>query len=653
MSGGYRPDIDGLRALAVLSVIVFHIDRAWLPGGFVGVDMFFVISGYLISLNILNELRRGRFSLLEFYRRRVKRIAPAMLVVVFATVLAAHALLLPEDTERTAESALWSVFSLSNVYFWTHQDTSYFAAASSELPLLHLWSLGVEEQFYIFWPLLLLAARRIGYSWAFAITVASVALASFWFAQAAYESAPLFAYYMLPTRAGELLLGALAAVFVFKGAAERLPRRWALPLAVAGLALLGYSLAFVTEERVFPGWLSLPPTLGTALLILAGQCGDNRVSRELSRKPLVGVGLVSYSAYLWHWPLLAFYRYGHAQIGPLAALGLFALTFACAYLSHRYVETPARRSSAPAPRVIWNQYILPAGALAFLSLAAMYLDGYGLRWVTGYRAEVTALRMQSRPANDYEYVCQVQSLSAGDSRNTRCELGDAGEASDTLLWGDSNAAHYVGMVGAFAQVGGFRFRNLEIGACPPIDRDPTPYVEARRLADCRKASALASSIVGPFHTLIISADWPGYQARSDRFLDEFFDSVRALAKQGKRVILIGKIPAIPGYDRRCREKALSYPGLQCPPATAVPSASIVSANARLKAFADETANVAYFDPTSFLCPEGVCTAMDATGVPRYYDTNHLTIPMSWKLGRAILRREGLPVMFRLRDPKRR
>ena len=645
--GGYRPDIDGLRALAVLSVIVFHIERSWLAGGFIGVDVFFVISGYLITLNILGEVRSGRFSLLEFYRRRVKRIAPAMLVVVFATLIAAHLLLLPEDTERAAESGLWSVFSLANVYFWTHQDTSYFAAASNELPLLHLWSLGVEEQFYLLWPLLLLAARRFSHSGLLAVAMGLAALSSFWLAQAVHGAAPLFSYYMLPTRAGELLVGALLAFVVLGRMQSRVPRAWAGPLAATGLALVAGSLVFVTEDHVFPGWLALPPTLGAALLLLAGQLGDNPVSRGLASGPLVWVGRISYSAYLWHWPLLAFYRYGHAQPGLPAAFGLVVLTFACAYLSYRFVETPARRSTAAAPRVIWHQYVLPAGVLSFLALSAMYLDGYGLRGLTGYRAQMTAMREQSRPANAFAYVCQVQSLAADDTRRTLCEIGDASQVSDTLLWGDSNAAHFVGMVGVFAQAGGFRFRNLEIGACPPIDRDPAPYVLPVRLADCRRASKSAPAIVAPFHTLIISADWPSYQERSDRFLAEFFESVRSLVRQGKHVILIGKVPILAGYDRRCREKALSYPGLACPPVTAAPGGAVASVNARLKEFADQTADVAYFDPTRFLCPRGVCSAMDAHGVPEYYDANHLTIPMSWKLGRIILQREGLPAMFRL------
>ncbi len=210
----YRGDIDGLRAIAVLSVIVFHIDAALLPGGFVGVDVFFVISGYLITGNIVQELNSGRFSLLEFYRRRVKRIAPAMLVVTAVVMLAAYLLMLPEQLRDTGKSAVFSLASLANVYFWLYQDTGYFAQSSLELPLLHLWSLGVEEQFYLLWPLLLVAVYRRADKLTLVLAMAACAVASFWMGSALFEQAPSFVYYMLPSRAGELLLGALVAVLV-------------------------------------------------------------------------------------------------------------------------------------------------------------------------------------------------------------------------------------------------------------------------------------------------------------------------------------------------------------------------------------------------------------------------------------------------------
>ena len=271
----YRKDIDGLRAIAVLAVILFHVDKQLIPGGFVGVDIFFVISGYLISRSILQDVEAGCFSLAQFYRSRIKRIAPPMLVMVFFTIVAAQLVFVPEDAERAAESGLWSVFSAANIYFWRHLDTSYFAPASNEAPLLHLWSLGVEEQFYFIWPLLLMAVYRRQRALAFLGCAAAAALASFTLAQFGYGSDPAFTYYMLPTRAGELLLGAMVAVFMQRRAYRPFARPASLAMAWAGALLLAASLGFTSEGQVFPGWLAVPPTLGTALLIAAGHCRDH------------------------------------------------------------------------------------------------------------------------------------------------------------------------------------------------------------------------------------------------------------------------------------------------------------------------------------------------------------------------------------------
>jgi peptidoglycan/LPS O-acetylase OafA/YrhL len=197
-NSNYRSDIDGLRAIAVLAVIAFHVNKNLLPGGFVGVDVFFVISGFLISLHILKDIELDRFSIFDFYRRRVKRIAPPMLVVALVTMAIAQFVMIPDDAELVAESALWSVFSLANVYFWLHHDSSYFAAASSESPLLHLWSLGVEEQFYILWPLLLMFLYRRPRSKVFFVLATLAAVASFVGGQLWFQRDPSFVYYMLP-----------------------------------------------------------------------------------------------------------------------------------------------------------------------------------------------------------------------------------------------------------------------------------------------------------------------------------------------------------------------------------------------------------------------------------------------------------------------
>ncbi len=634
----YRPDIDGLRAIAVLSVILFHINKTLIPGGFIGVDIFFVISGFLISLNILKDLERGRFSIADFYRRRIKRIAPPMLIVVGLTLVAAQFVLLPEDAERTADSGLWSLLSLANVYFWLYQDTSYFAAASSEIPLLHLWSLGIEEQFYIFWPLILMALYRPSRATLFFCIAAIVGIGSFLLGEILFGQAPSFIYYMLPTRAGELLMGGLVAFFVLRNLGAKISEKLVAPMAIAGILLIGFSFFLLSEGQVFPGLRAIPPTLGTAMLIFAGHCNNNPVSRLLALRPMVWVGLISYSAYLWHWPLLAFYRYGHREIGLFAGAIIFALTMFFAWLTFRFVEGPSRRSKASTFQVLLRQFAIPAGALAVFALAAMKLDGYGLRWFSPeYKTQATALRQETLPAYSYKYVCQRQKLTLADTNDPNCVVGvDSNAAPIAILWGDSNAAHYIGMIGAFAKKENFRFRNIAVGACPPLFGDPAPYVTAARLADCRESAAIAKQAIAPFTTIIISANWPVYQERSAQFLQAFFETVNTLEKSGKHIVLIGKVPIFQTYDRRCEEKALSYPALDCPTFTATLDADVGQINEKLKAFAAGKSNVKYFDSAHYLCPQNRCSPFDSKGRPNYYDASHLSMPASWMLGESIL-----------------
>jgi peptidoglycan/LPS O-acetylase OafA/YrhL len=639
----HRPDVDGLRAIAVLSVILFHVDKDLLPGGFVGVDIFFVISGFLITRNILTGLSTGQFSLIEFYRRRVKRIAPPLLVVVAVTVLVANLLMLPENAEATAESAAWSLGSLANVYFWLHQDTGYFAAASSDSPLLHLWSLGVEEQYYFIWPLCLLLAYRARAAWRgwFVALAALGCIASYALGQLIFAQSPSFAYYMLPTRAGELLLGGLVAVGIVHGIERRIPHRLALPIAIAGLLLVFGSFAFIKEDKVFPGVLAILPTLGGALLILAGYCRDNVVSRMLSTRPMVWIGLVSYSAYLWHWPLLSFLRYGNVHVGPALGVGVVAVTLLLAWLTYRLLETPTRASEAPALQIFVRQFAAPACVIVALSLAAMRADGYGLR-SPEYRERLAQLRNVTRPAYSYEYICQRHRVTRADSEDQRCVLGSGPSA---LLWGDSNAAHYVGMVGAFAQAGGFSFRNLASGSCPPVFADPALFVPARRVDGCRAAVEVARETISNYPVVLISGIWTAYEENSSQFLSAVFDTVRTIAAEGKLVIIIGQVPPATGYDRRCREKTLAYPMLTCVALPVAPSAAVLGINARLRAFADNEQGVEYFDAVDYLCNKGRgCSVFDA-GAPLYYDLHHLSVAGSWKLGHRILSDDGVPSPF--------
>lgn len=480
----YRRDIDGLRAIAVLSVMIFHARDTALPGGFVGVDIFFVISGYLISKHIISEVGTGRFSLAEFYRRRIRRIAPMMLTVVAVTLAIALVLMTPEDATAVAKTAIWSVTSLVNVHFWRDLDTGYFANTTAEVPLLHLWSLGVEEQFYILWPLLLVVAvRRMSTLLALA-SGAVLAVLSFASAAVIFPHDPMFAYYMLPTRAGELLLGALVGVASAKG--RLAPSAAVCWMAGAiGFLFIAGSLWLINRHDPFPGWLAVPPTLGAALVILAGEGRHARTLPGLSSRPMVFVGKISYSAYLWHWPLFAFYRYGFGEPDLLTGVVILVATILLAWTSFELIERPTRRTAAGFRVVAWRQLVLPGAALILPSLIVVYGPRLGIPIASAsYLENLASVREVNRPAYTFDWICQRQRLTSADLSDSRCVLGANGDTTPRLLlWGDSQAAHYVPMVREFALYAGVRFRNVAIDSCPPLLEDPKAYVEARRLAD--------------------------------------------------------------------------------------------------------------------------------------------------------------------------
>ncbi len=643
----YRPDIDGLRAVAVLSVIAFHINDKLLPGGFVGVDIFFVISGYLISLHIMVEIRSDRFSIAEFYRRRIKRIAPAMLIVLGVTFLLAQFLFRPEDAEDTARAAFWSLMSLANVFFWLFQDTSYFAANSNELPLLHLWSLGVEEQFYLLWPLVLLASYKNSRPAHYGITMFAVAVASFWFGQYYFSSDPSFVYYMLPARAGELLVGAIAAHHVCTEGDRTIHSGLVQTMAVVGGILVIGSLFLVSEQAPFPGYQAIPPTIGTTMLILAGHYGKSWPTGLLRLQPMVWVGLVSYSAYLWHWPILAFLHYGGFEIGFQLGAAVLLMTMVLAWLTFRFVEQPFRRSQLPFIQVALRQYALPAVVIGAAAVVSLKTDGFAFHWLSDdYENRIAEVRDTTRPAFEYDYVCQKQRVDAKDLEDPVCVVGAESDAvPEAILWGDSNAAHYIGMLGAFAKESGFSFRNIEVGACPPLRSDVEGIVTEIRLNDCRHSNRNIWESIGPYRTVILSASWTGYQARSERFLQATKDTVLALVKQDKNVLLIGKAPVIDSYDRRCREKAASFPFMDCQMQPVPISPDVVKINLQLRRFAEKHARVEYFDANQYLCPDGQCPVFDESLNPVYFDSHHLTLRSSWELGARIIGTEGVPRPF--------
>jgi len=432
----YRREIDGLRALAVIPVIFFHAGFSTFSGGYVGVDVFFVISGYLITSLILAEKQAGTFSLMRFYERRARRILPALFLVMFACLPFAWLWLLPGDLNNFSESLVAvSVFS-SNLLFYL--KSGYFATAAELKPLLHTWSLAVEEQYYVLFPIFLLLTWRLGKRWIIAL-LASVAIISLAAAQWGSLTHPAFTFFLLPTRGWEILVGAFVAFYLFKhDKSHIINENLAQAFGVIGLLLIAYAVFAFDKETPFPSFYALIPTIGTALIILYAT-EQTFVGRLLGSKPLVGIGLISYSAYLWHQPIFAFARqrsYNEPSKLLLVALALAAIVLA--FLSWKYVETPFRNR-----RRIKRSYVFVFGALCSALFVGIGLVGHLTKGFVG-RLSPSQREILSYGTYDIktlyrEHVCFLDPEQGYTEFSDQCK-GINPTSASALIWGDSFAA---------------------------------------------------------------------------------------------------------------------------------------------------------------------------------------------------------------------
>ena len=457
----YRSDIDGLRAVAVLLVFAFHLQAFKIMGGFIGVDVFFVISGFLISSVILRDIQESRFSLTAFYERRIRRIIPALVVMMFVTTVFCAFYQLPAQLEDTAKSLLAATFSFSNIYFLV--TTNYFSNSDAK-PFLPTWSLAVEEQFYIFFPLFLLLIRRFFPS-RLKTAVISVAALSFFVSVWSVFAFPAATFYLPFSRAWELLLGTILALDVFPRIESALARNLT---AAAGLASI-LACAYLYSDKVpFPGLAALAPCLGAAFIIAAGETGTSAVGRLLSLKPVVFIGLISYSLYLWHVPLILFQRVTLLQI-PRApnqiqkgATVLVAIMLAT--LSWKFVETPFRK----------GRWLLRGNAaFRFAGISAAVLTAMGLLLLALHglpsRYSPQQLALVSNIDNAFsarEGTCFIES-GVSKARHLDAEdcLRQDPSRKNYLLIGDSHAAHlWSGLQKVFP---GINFLQATASNCAP------------------------------------------------------------------------------------------------------------------------------------------------------------------------------------------
>lgn len=528
---GHRSEIDGLRALCVLAVVGFHANVPHLSGGFVGVDAFFVISGYLITGLIAGRCRDGSFSFRDFYARRILRIVPALTVVTAAALAAGWLWLFPAEFRAASASALWATLSLSNVHFY--ETIGYFDPNSASRPLLNTWSLGIEEQFYLAYPVLLLALARLpraASAWCLAALLAASLAVSQWQA----SSDPSAAFYLLPSRFWELLVGGLAALSPPRLAAafRRVPG-----LPEVGIAMVAASVVAYTGTTPFPGLHALPPCLGTALFLVStdGRATRSPAMAALRLAPVTYVGLVSYSLYLWHWPFIVYQRIGpivHTGLSPsLDKACVFGLMFAASCLSYHFVETPFRTGAVFRDRGRRVRLVM-AGTAACAACMALPLAAGGFPGRFGPEALRFASYLSYDPARGYrEGTCFLDnSMPFSLFDRERC-LG-SGPGPSVLLVGDSHAAQlYPGLAAAAGS--GVAVLQATSTGCKPLLRD----VGAGTTCGLMDGFVLREYL--PTHhpdKVVVSARW------SPEDLPSLVDTVVALRGMGQDVTVLGPTP---------------------------------------------------------------------------------------------------------------
>jgi peptidoglycan/LPS O-acetylase OafA/YrhL len=612
-----------LRAVAVLAVVLFHLGTG-LPGGFAGVDVFFVISGYLIASQLYAQAEAGNFSsfsILGFYARRARRILPALLATIVASSAAAGLLFYPRELVAFATSAIASALFCANLHFAATSD--YFAPAADTVPLLHLWSLGIEEQFYIVFPLLLavtakLGRRTMGASMGayLGAALAIPLLVSLAVSQAWVAVDPGAAFYRSESRAFELLIGCVLAL-------PRVPKpsaRWANLASLGGAGCLAGAFALFDRATPFPGVFALLPCLGTAAIIWSGTASAPAVSRLLALRPLVLTGRISYSLYLVHWPVLVFGKRLFPHSPPTSfAVGVALLSLALAALSYRLVEQPFRRSGGrPVVRVLCAA---AASIAAVVVLGAWTVQQSGFAGSSGDpRARMLAyLQFDPRPLYRSRecFLDPDQDLTSIDVK--RC-LPD-GTGTPAMLWGDSHAADlYPGLRIAFATAG-YSLGELTASACGPVvGRDAPARPKCRMFND----QVLALLLTIKPTMVILAAEWfPDPDAVS--LLNQ---TVARLSDAGTKVIILGNSPlfkaSVPNLVADRMQSGAKNLTTDWTTAQDIERNFEHATEAVMSSGFSGRTDLRYISIFKTVCPNSRCPLLANDETPLYFDSSHLT-----------------------------
>ncbi|MCA1439872.1 acyltransferase [Ensifer sp. IC4062] len=623
----YRPEVDGLRALAVVPVLLFHAGFDIVSGGFAGVDVFFVISGFLITSIIDSEIWGGRFSIVSFYERRARRLAPALLFVCAVCTAFALLWMLPRELNNFGKGLYATSLLASNIQLW--DQTGYFSPDTDHMPLLHMWSLAVEEQFYLIFPLLLIALRRFCAAHVLAVILATSAL-SFGATQVLARLDPSANFYLLPSRFWELGLGAAVALSGLSKAAVAKPVREIL--AALGLLAIVATYVLVRETANYPGWATVPVVMGAAAFIAFGRA-DTFAGKCLSFGPVVVVGLCSYSLYLWHQPVFAFARLRlNDAITPVGFSALIALCFVLAYLTWRYVETPFRDRRRFGRRPVFAM-TLTAGAVAVVAGLSMdHSDGFASRNLELARLNEPSVGMGKGCEGVVDLTCSTA------------------ENPEIAIWGDSFARHLVD--GARASDPDVRLAQLTKNNCGPFF-DLAPVLPNLALAwpqqclDHNKAVRRFLLAHKSIRYVVLSSPLTQYLGQETVFLrgkgvtrssaeivtQNFQSTLAWLRSNGLQPIVVSPPPRDGRNTGLCvaRARMLGLPPGDCD----LPVAAVEAHDREIRSvLASVARDFPVLNFTDYLCDGITCRAEDE-GVAIYEDDGHFSQKGSRHIGRVL------------------
>lgn len=635
-SQGYRPDIDGLRAFAVIAVMLCHAGFAAFRGGFIGVDIFFTISGFVVTNSIVGDLNRDAFSFKEFYARRGKRLIPALYIVLAVTLVFSVLFCVPEDSFRLGKNILAVATMTSNIYL--SKQTGYFAPEASDQPLLHTWSLSVEEQFYVVLPLLLFVLYRWARAWTAPVLI-GLALASFGLAVFAGHTSSAGGYYFAQYRGFEFLIGSILAIYEGK----RNPKKAYFhdTLFIAGIAVMLAGVLGVSAASQFPGLGAAIPCLGALLVIYAGRrsCVAHSI---LSNRPAVFVGKISYPIYLWHWPIFyALRRFHSSDVVSLA--GGMVLTLVLSAATYWFIERRAQRLRLSVDRTLVSFLAGPLFAAAMVAGIGKLSDGFLFAYPAKIRADVrwsgTALFDMPRAKDCWSKV--------GVTDKSTCLLGDNQASDKAVLWGDSHAYHLIYFFDQLGKARHMAIHDLALTLCPPIENEP-PRPGNPDYADIHSQCVAHNPEVMKYimaddsiKTVFMAAAWQNYQNLSTgsnvqpsghgfmpgQLEMELGNTIDRLSSAGKRVVIVDDVPMIPNDLINCafyNDLAISVRKRACQFDARIAQDQhepIKAMLTRLKARYPQISIMHTFDVP---CTATVCS-LDFDGLPiyRYNDYHHL------------------------------